>query len=142
MQARTRLLLLLIPFLISLVYSASRIVSFVHLFFEHAGIAITQAEIRNTFLRYSTTGGVDPRREWIPRHIHQVWHDWSGGNASSEVVPQDWEEVRRTCKALMPDWEYTVCCVAYPGRGVGGCEVGRGGGTGRDCEVMRLLTGS
>jgi hypothetical protein len=119
MQTRARLLLILIPLLIALVFAVARIVSFAHLFFEHAGIALTQAQIRDTYLQYTTTGGVDPRREYIPRHIHQVWHDWGrpGGNASVEDMPADWDEVRGTCRALMPDWEYTVsvCCRCWCG---------------------------
>jgi hypothetical protein len=110
MQARARLLLLLIPVLIALLYSTTRILAFAHLFFDHAGIALTQAEIRDTYLQYTTTGGRDPRPELVPRHIHQVWHDWSGGgNGSVEALPADWEEVRGTCRGLMGDWGYTVC---------------------------------
>jgi inositol phosphorylceramide mannosyltransferase catalytic subunit len=119
MQTRARLLLLLIPLLISLVYTATRIVTFAHIFFEHSGIALTQAEIRDTYQRYAVAGGKDPRKEWIPRHIHQVWHDWSAKNASTGAIPEDWDEVRGTCRSLMPDWEYTVCCVAFPGGGGG-----------------------
>jgi hypothetical protein len=118
MQTRARLLFLMIPLSISLVYTASRIISFAHLFFEHAGIALTQAKIRDTYQRYTATGGKDPRKEWIPRHIHQVWHDWSAENKSNVAIPEDWDEVSGTCKALMPDWNYTVCCTVCPGRGV------------------------
>jgi inositol phosphorylceramide mannosyltransferase catalytic subunit len=110
MQTRARVFLILIPLLISLVYVGARVVAFVHLFFEHAGIAITQDQIRDTYDGYRVTGGIDPRPEYIPRHIHQVWHDWSrpGGNASVDDIPADWDEVRGTCRELMPDWEYTV----------------------------------
>jgi hypothetical protein len=117
---RARLLLLLIPLLISLLYTATRIVSFAHLFFEHAGIALTQAQIRDTYNGYRVTGGVDPRREYVPRHIHQVWHDWGrpGVNMSVEDMPVDWDKVRGTCMELMPDWGYTVSfCAADCGLG-------------------------
>jgi len=110
MQMRARLLLLLLPLLVSLLYTATRIVAFAHLFFEHAGIALTPAQIRDTYDGYRVTGGVDPRREYVPRHIHQVWHDWGrpGVNTSVEDMPADWGEVRGTCMELMPDWGYTV----------------------------------
>jgi hypothetical protein len=39
-----------------------------------------------------------------------VWHDWSANNASTGAIPEDWDAVRGTCKELMPDWGYTVCC--------------------------------
>lgn len=147
MQTRFRLLLIFISSLLIIGYLSTRIISFAHIFFTHAGIAITQAEIKDEFTRYAVTGGVDPRPQYIPRKIHQVYHDWSkkggnggkpgsnGGNAvggeggngdwgngptggvdgdkgvmvaENVTIPSDWDEVRATCRALNPDWEYTV----------------------------------
>lgn len=119
MQARARLLLILIPLLISLVYVSARIVAFAHLFFEHAGIALTQAQIRDTYNGYRVTGGVDPRKEFVPRHIHQVWHDWGekvkevGRNETLDDMPGDWDAVRETCTGSMPNWGYTVSLYSW-----------------------------
>lgn len=58
-------------------------------------------------------------KQLIPKHIHQVYHDWShkkgggDGEYGNATMPKDWEEVRTTCTSLNPDWEYTVCLQPY-----------------------------
>jgi hypothetical protein len=123
MQTRTRLVLVFLVTFLLLGYAATRLASFIHIFFTHAGIALTQAQIKEEFTHYAVTGAVDPRPQSIPRKIHQVYHDWhrgEGGNkdvtgGDSEMdwgnttIPSDWDEVRATCWEKNPGWEYTVC---------------------------------
>ena len=97
---------LLLPFLLlsSFLFLGVRIHGFVRLFFEHAGIAVTQQEIKQAY-ENDKVGNVT-RKEEIPRIIHQVFHNWR--DRGNETVPGDWDEVRRGCQDWNPGWEYIV----------------------------------
>ena len=99
MRPRAGIAISLLLILLTLGYLATRLVFFVQLFFEHAGIAITQQEIAAAHA--ATTP--DERPALIPKIIHQVFHDWR-----DESMPPDWDEVRHTCIDLNKDWEYKV----------------------------------
>jgi hypothetical protein len=98
---RLRIYIILLFLLLTIGFVVSRLVAFIQIFFEHAGIAITQDEIKAAY-----QGESDPRPQYIPKIIHQVYHDWH--NASNPVIPSDWDEVRHTCINLNKDWEYKV----------------------------------
>jgi hypothetical protein len=57
------------------------------LFLEHPGIPITQREVA---LAYS---GSDSRPQYIPKLIHQVYHD---------------NTLQQTCISLNQEWKYKV----------------------------------
>jgi len=82
-----------------LVLVVLRVLAFVQLFFGHSGIAITQQEIKDAYIRPIP----DARQQAIPKIIHQVFHDWR-----NESMPADWKDVRQTCIDLNPDWEHKV----------------------------------
>lgn len=90
----------LILALIFLAFLISRLVGFLRIFGEHAGIRITQEQIA---LAYTVTIP-DNRPQVIPKIIHQVFHDWK-----NESMPADWDAVRQTCISMNEDWEYMVC---------------------------------
>src|SRR5271167_4375057 len=94
MRARIPILLIIILILLTLTY---RLITFLQIFFEHSGIALTDAEILAAHEQQSP----DPREQHIPKIIHQVFHDWK--NAS---MPNNWEGVRKTCIKHNPGWEY------------------------------------
>ncbi|MCJ1472476.1 hypothetical protein MMC13_001124 [Lambiella insularis] len=96
---RPRFYFLILLFL-ALFFFISRLVSFIQLFFEHSGIALTQQEIAEAHA--GTTP--DPRPQVIPKIIHQVYHNWH--NQSS--MPEDWQTLRQTCIKLNEDWEYKL----------------------------------
>lgn len=85
-----------------LAYAASSISAFIHLFFEHAGTAITQGQVIDAH----STAGSDSRVPTVPRIIHQTFHNW--GNADDETVPSDWNATRQTCIDFNPGWENWV----------------------------------
>lgn len=98
---RPRFYILLVAISLTLIFLITRIVAFINIFFTHSGIALTQREILNAH-RQSPS---ELRTQYVPKIIHQVYHDWSGGNGS---MPSDWVGVRRTCVDLNPGWEYKV----------------------------------
>jgi inositol phosphorylceramide mannosyltransferase catalytic subunit len=104
---RPRIYLPLIFLLVLIIYFVVRLLGFLQIFFEHTGIRITQDEAKAAYLAQTP----DTRKQFIPKKIHQVYHDWSGNNTS---IPADWDEVRHTCINLNPDWEYTVRDDLFP----------------------------
>jgi mannosyltransferase OCH1-like enzyme len=93
-------LLLLVALTIHLLF---KLYSFLTIFFisHHTGILITQTQA----LQAHESQNPDTRTQYIPKKIHQVYHDWSGNNTA---IPSDWDEVRKTCQDLNEGWEYTV----------------------------------
>ncbi|OAF61289.2 hypothetical protein VC83_02082 [Pseudogymnoascus destructans] len=79
---------------------AFRIAFFVHLFSDHAGIALTQEEVAQA--HHAVTDDVK-RRPTIPRIIHQIFHNWTDPN--NEALPSDWKETRQTCLDFNENWE-------------------------------------
>lgn len=102
MQMRSRISVLLILILLTFVFFLSRLYAFIQLFYEHSGIPITQREVA---LAHSGSTP-DSRKQYIPKIIHQVYHDWR-----NKSMPGDWDEVRQTCISLNQGWEYKV---TYP----------------------------
>jgi mannosyltransferase OCH1-like enzyme len=96
---RFRIVVCSLAFLIAFYFLVLRILSFVQLFFEHSGIAITQDEIA---FAHNTTSP-DERSQVIPKIIHQVYHDWR-----KTGMPEDWEQLRQSCIEKNKDWEYVV----------------------------------
>lgn len=94
------LLAVLILFLLAIVIS--HLVSFIHIFSTHAGIALTQHEV--SAAHNATTP--DPRPQLIPKIIHQIFHNWN--DPGNETIPSDWDEQRLTCMTVNTDWEYKV----------------------------------
>ncbi|KAK3328267.1 nucleotide-diphospho-sugar transferase [Cercophora scortea] len=82
-------------------YGISRLLHFKQIFFQHAGIAITQTEALKAY-----KGPDDPRPQYIPKIIHQVFHNWH--EPGNETLPSDWEKVRQTCVKSNPGWEYKL----------------------------------
>lgn len=86
-------------------YAISRLLFFKSLFFEHAGIRLTQPEV--------ATASVDkagpeapPRVQQIPKLVHHVFHNWRvPGN---DTLPADWAEIRQNCMNLNPDFDFKV----------------------------------
>ncbi|EAQ86333.1 hypothetical protein CHGG_07586 [Chaetomium globosum CBS 148.51] len=86
-------------------YAISRLLFFKSLFFEHAGIRLTQPEV--------ATASVDkagpeahPRVQQIPKLVHHVFHNWRvPGN---DTLPADWAEIRQNCMNLNPDFDFKL----------------------------------
>lgn len=78
--------------------------AFIQLFFEHEGIAITQAEIKAA--HEGGGSGKDGRPQEIPKIIHQVYHNWK--EPGNITMPEDWDKVRSTCLERNVGWEYRL----------------------------------
>ena len=89
--------------LVLVIYFIVQLLSFLTIFFpsKHAGTLITQVEVKAAH----EARAPDTRPQYIPKIIHQVYHDWSGNDSA---VPSDWDEVRQTCKEKNRDWDYKV----------------------------------
>lgn len=95
-------LLVLLLSVVLLVCAVTRIVSFVNLFFEHSGIALTQAEVA----RAHNASDPDPRPQVIPKITHQVFHNWR--DPGNDTLPVDWVAARQTCIDRNPEWNHMV----------------------------------
>ena len=82
--------------LLSSTFFLYRLHNFLHIFFTHSGIAVTQEELA----RYDS--GLP---QVVPKIIHQIYHDWTWHNGS---MPLDWEETRQTCVEMNEGWEFVV----------------------------------
>lgn len=88
-----------------------RLFSFIQIFLEHAGPAITQLEVVGTSTSPTPPGS---RPQHIPKLIHQVYHSWgsspqsNGSNDRMGIIPADWQEARQTCMKLNKGWEIKV----------------------------------
>lgn len=103
-----RLLLMALPAtfgLLVLAYALTRLVVFLGIFGvfrPHAGVAISQPEIA---IAHNRTDH-DRRVAVVPKITHQIFHAWE--QPGSTDLPPHWEEARRTCQALNPEWEHKV----------------------------------
>ncbi len=100
-SVRFSAVLWLVVLLAFLIYFISHVVAFVQIFYTHAGISLPQAEAAEAY-----KNGTADRVQYIPRIIHQVFHNWK--DPGSEVMPSDWDNVRQTCIDKNPGWEYKV----------------------------------
>jgi inositol phosphorylceramide mannosyltransferase catalytic subunit len=98
-----------IALLTCLGYIIARLLVFKQIFFEHAGIVITQPQVANA--HNFPDGGNDTRPQLIPKIIHQVFHNWH--DPGNETLPGDWNKVRLTCTDANPDFEYMVRSPVY-----------------------------
>ena len=85
----------------------SHLLAFIQIFFQHAGIAITQGEIAAAQIANEQ----DARPQPIPKIVHHIFHDWR-----NESIPADWEETRRTCIDTNSDWKFLVSMRPSPSR--------------------------
>lgn len=96
---RFRIIVCSLAFIVVFYLLAIRIRSFVHLFFEHAGITLTQDDIA---LAHNETTP-EERTQYIPKIIHQVFHDWNNIG-----MQDDWNKLRQTCISQNKGWQYVV----------------------------------
>lgn len=89
---------------------AFRVASFVHLFYEHAGTALTQQQVAKAYYDSRT----DLKKPPIPRIIHQIYHNWT--DPSNEALPDDWRQTRQTCIDLNRNWDIRVSSMLGMGR--------------------------
>ncbi|KAE8449655.1 hypothetical protein EG329_007985 [Mollisiaceae sp. DMI_Dod_QoI] len=109
------LILLIILLLITIFTLTTHLLTFIRIFFSHAGVSVTQEEIMDMYVNGGSgkDGEILGRKEVIPRIIHWVFHDWGdedgigdgdglndgsglNGNGNGSVrLPEDWEEARR-----------------------------------------------
>jgi mannosyltransferase OCH1-like enzyme len=97
---------------IALYFLISNAVSLISLFGEHAGVSLSQEEIKAAYYDDdSETNNINNQTllppqtnpQPIPKIIHQIYHDWSG-----KGLPADWEKLRQTCIDLHPAWQHMV----------------------------------
>ncbi|KAJ6444937.1 mannosyl phosphorylinositol ceramide synthase protein [Purpureocillium lavendulum] len=88
--------------LLLLIYVGVKINFFVHIFLQHSGVHLTQAEIAQA--HNATTP--DPRPRVVPPIIHQIYHNWK--DPGNETIPALWDGARKTCIDLHPEWEYKL----------------------------------
>ncbi len=79
----------------------SRLLFFKSIFFQHAGIALTQPQVAAAA---STPN--DARTQHIPKIIHQIYHNWH--QPGNDTLPSHWATVRQQCVDLNPDFEFRV----------------------------------
>ncbi|CZT48347.1 related to SUR1 protein [Rhynchosporium secalis] len=86
------------------------ITAFIHLFFTHAGITITQNEILDAYTADQDLAVGVRRESYVPKIVHQVFHNWK--EPGNETLPSDWEVVSGTCKGRAKgwsgEWEYML----------------------------------
>lgn len=109
-----RVAIIAIPILFALHYFITHLLAFIHIFYQHPGIAITQRQVANAYLNGTTllrgereTGTRKDSKEYIPKIIHQIFHNWK--DPENETLPSDWDAQRRSCVDNNPGWEYRVC---------------------------------
>lgn len=96
---RLRIVFPVIAIALVLGFVVKRLLGFRQLFYEHAGIALTQAEIAQAHT------SPDPRTPVIPKIIHNVYHNWK---SDDDTVPSDWDGIRKNCIKLNEGWEFKV----------------------------------
>ncbi|KAM7210327.1 family 32 putative glycosyltransferase [Rhypophila decipiens] len=90
--------------LVALWCFATRLWTFRRIFFTHSGIAVTQREAYDLY--HNGSWSQTNRTQYIPKIIHQVFHNWDDPN--NETLPADWDDVRKTCIDLNPGFEYRL----------------------------------
>lgn len=89
-------------------YLVLRIVSFVHIFGEHAGSVLTQDEILES---YQSRQPFSHDTVYVPRIIHQIFHNWT--DPENEALPTEWSSNRKSCIDLNPGWESWVSLLSF-----------------------------
>ncbi|KAK3402547.1 nucleotide-diphospho-sugar transferase [Sordaria brevicollis] len=103
-RSTLRATIIAIPVLLALHYFITHLLAFIHIFYQHPGIAITQRELADAYL--NGTLQVTQKGGQIPKIIHQIFHNWK--DPQNETLPGDWEEQRRSCVEGNPGWEYKL----------------------------------
>ncbi|KAA8631819.1 hypothetical protein SMACR_05159 [Sordaria macrospora] len=108
-----RVAIIAIPILFALHYFITHLLAFIHIFYQHPGIAITQRQVANAYLNGTTllrgereTGTRKDSKEYIPKIIHQIFHNWK--DPENKTLPSDWDAQRRSCVDNNPGWEYRL----------------------------------
>lgn len=85
-------------------YFISRLLFFKQIFFEHAGIQLTQPEVAAAADHASDSAVA--RIQHVPKIIHQIFHNWH--QPGNDTLPAHWAAVRQECVDLNPDFEFRV----------------------------------
>ncbi|KAK4230420.1 nucleotide-diphospho-sugar transferase [Podospora fimiseda] len=84
------------------IYIIISLLRFKQIFFEHAGLTLSQAEAADAY--------ADPAHEnrvqQIPKIVHQVFHNWN--DPGNNTLPEDWAKIRGNCMDLNPDFEFMI----------------------------------
>ena len=84
------------------IYAITSLLRFKQIFFEHAGITLTQAQAAEAY----AAGQNDERTQHIPKIVHQVFHNWH--DPGNGTLPSDWQANVNNCKKLNPNFEFMV----------------------------------
>ncbi|KAJ4288247.1 hypothetical protein N0V88_007437 [Collariella sp. IMI 366227] len=87
-----------IGLVILLGYSISRLLFFVHIFHDHAGVAVSQPQV----LAHAN----DSSPEVVPKIIHNIFHNWK--DPGNEGLPAEYSRMRQTCIDLNPDFKFML----------------------------------
>ncbi|SPQ21514.1 e3fbb43a-4594-4298-85b5-bceb5e26b472 [Thermothielavioides terrestris] len=82
-----------------LAFSISRLSASVHIFFRHAGIALTQPQIAAAHHDKNSV-------QHVPKIIHHIFHNWR--EPGNDALPPHWAETRKHCMELNPDFEFKL----------------------------------
>lgn len=93
-----------ILFLTAVGYVISRLLTFKQIFFQHAGLELTQAQALDAYK--DDSGPNRTRTQYIPKIVHQVFHNWH--DPGNDTLPADWAENVRKCSKLSPDFEFKL----------------------------------
>ncbi|KAK4466989.1 nucleotide-diphospho-sugar transferase [Cladorrhinum samala] len=84
------------------IYAITSLLRFKQIFFEHAGITLTQAQAAEAY----AAGQNDERTQHIPKIVHQVFHNWH--DPGNGTLPSDWQANVNNCKKLNPNFEFML----------------------------------
>ncbi|KAK3949926.1 hypothetical protein QBC32DRAFT_265709 [Pseudoneurospora amorphoporcata] len=110
-RSAMRVAIIATPLLLALHYFITHLLAFIHIFYQHPGIAITQRQVANAYYLNGTTllgeeATGRKKKEYIPKIIHQIFHNWK--DPANETLPSDWDAQRRTCVESNPHWEHRL----------------------------------
>ncbi|KAK4152478.1 nucleotide-diphospho-sugar transferase [Chaetomidium leptoderma] len=80
------------------VYVIVRLLSFKQIFFEHAGIRLTQSQVA------APTNIAGPQH--IPKIIHHIFHNWR--DPGNDTLPPGWASMRQGCMDLNTSFEFKL----------------------------------
>jgi mannosyltransferase OCH1-like enzyme len=108
---RISVILWLVFFLAIVGFIGRRAHTFAKIFFAdtRAGIRLTQHQAAAAH----NASTPDTRTQYIPKIIHQVFHNWK--DPGNENLPEDWDKLRKTCIDANPGYEYKVSDVVLGG---------------------------
>nr|POE82348.1 mannosyl phosphorylinositol ceramide synthase sur1 [Quercus suber] len=87
-----------------LVHLSVRLSGFIHIFYTHAGVALTQDQVLQAYdalLHYNVK-----QQPVVPRITHQIFHNWT--HPGEETLPLDWQASRQSCLDLNQGWEHML----------------------------------